>query len=91
MLQPNIRLVEAAHWDFLDSQKALTDRSLVEAGESAGFHTERVIKRFLPYSTKSRPPQTRLQVRGYLAFPPVWLVMGKQTLYVGRKGRRCKP
>jgi hypothetical protein len=44
-----------------------------------------VIKRFLPYTTKSRLPQTQWLVRMYLAFPPAWMLMGKQTLYVGIK------
>jgi len=51
----------------------------------AGFRTERVIARFLPYTTKSRLPQNALLVRAYLAFPPARWLMGKQTLYVGVK------
>ena len=57
MLQPNIRLTGAAYWDFIDHKVALTERSLVEAAELCGFETERLIKRFLPYTTKSRLPQ----------------------------------
>ena len=64
---------------------ALTERSLVEAGDLAGFETERLITRFLPYTTKSRLPEWSALVRAYLAFPPAWRVFGKQTLYVGRR------
>jgi SAM-dependent methyltransferase len=85
VLQPNIRLVKGAYWDFIDHKTALTDRSLCEAATLAGFEHHRVIKRFLPYTTKSRLPQTQWLVRMYLAFPPAWLLMGKQTLYVGIK------
>jgi ubiquinone/menaquinone biosynthesis C-methylase UbiE len=85
ILQPNIRLVGEAYWDFIDHKVALTDRSLVEAAELCGFHTERLIKRFLPYTTKSRLPQRAALVRGYLAFPPAWRLLGKQTLYIGRR------
>jgi hypothetical protein len=39
--------------------------------------------RFIPYSTKGRLPSNAALVRAYLAFPPAWRLMGKQTLYVG--------
>jgi SAM-dependent methyltransferase len=85
ILQPNIRLVGGAYWDFIDHQTALTEKSLAEAAQMAGFQTRRVIARFLPYTTKSRLPQSPALVRAYLAFPPAWLLLGKQTLYVGEK------
>jgi len=85
ILQPNVRLVGGAYWDFIDHQTALTDRSLAEAAEMAGFSTKKVIARFLPYTTKSRLPQHPWLVRAYLAFPPAWFLLGKQTLYLGEK------
>jgi SAM-dependent methyltransferase len=85
ILQPNLRLIGGSYWDFIDHQAALTDRSLAEAGAMAGFTTKKMIVRFLPYTTKSRLPQHPLLVRAYLAFPPAWLLMGKQTLYIGEK------
>ncbi len=85
ILQPNIRLVGGRYWDFIDHQTALTEKSLAEAAQMAGFHTKQVIARFLPYTTKSRLPQHPTLVRAYLAFPPAWLLFGKQTLYVGEK------
>ena len=85
ILQPNIRLTGAAYWDFIDHRTPLTDRSLAEAAEIAGFRTVAVITRFLPYTTKSRLPSHPLLVRGYLAFPPVWRLLGRQTLYVGER------
>jgi len=85
ILQPNIRLVGGKYWDFIDHQTALTEKSLAEAARMAGFVTKEVIARFLPYTTKSRLPQSAALVRAYLAFPPAWLVFGKQTLYVGEK------
>ena len=86
VLQPNIRLVGAAYWDFIDHHVALTEKSLVEATEAAGFQTERLIVRFLPYTTKSRLPQTAGLVRWYLRLPLAWRFLGGQTLYVGRVG-----
>jgi SAM-dependent methyltransferase len=85
VLQPNIRLIGGAYWDFIDHQTALTDKSLAEAATMAGFHTDEIIVRFMPYTTKSRLPKHPLLVRAYLSFPPAWWLLGKQTLYVGRK------
>ena len=85
VLQPNIRFTGAAYWDFIDHHTALTERSLVEAAEAAGFRTERLIVRFLPYTTKSRLPQSARLVRWYLRFPLAWRLLGGQTLYVGVK------
>jgi SAM-dependent methyltransferase len=85
ILQPNIRLIGGSYWDFIDHQTALTEKSLAEAATMAGFKTKQVIARFLPYTTKSRLPQHPLLVRAYLSFPPAWLLLGKQTLYLGEK------
>ena len=89
ILQPNIRLIGGAYWDFIDHQTALTDKSLAEAAAMAGFTPKKVIARFLPYTTKSRLPQHPLLVRAYLAFPPAWRFFGKQTLYLGEKPRQA--
>jgi SAM-dependent methyltransferase len=83
VLQPNIRLVGHRYWDFIDHRVALTERSLLEAAELATFQTVELTTRFIPYSTKSRLPQRPALVRAYLAFPPAWRILGKQTLYVG--------
>ena len=85
VLQPNIRLTGAAYWDFLDHRTALTDKSLEEAGRTAGFQTEELVTRFIPYTTKSRFPQNPWIVRAYLALRPLWPVFGQQSLYVARK------
>ena len=85
VLQPNIRLVGGRYWDFIDHTVALTERSLAEAAELAGLRVDRTITRFLPYTTKSRLPQSRLLVRAYLAFPPAWALLGKQTLFIVRR------
>jgi SAM-dependent methyltransferase len=84
VLQPNIRYVGAAYWDFIDHRVALTERSLVEAASAAGFEVERLIPRFLPYTTKTRLPRSRWLVRAYLRIPLAWRLMGKQTLLVAR-------
>lgn len=84
ILQPNIRYVGAAYWDFIDHRTALTEHSLVEAARAAGFEVERLSSRFLPYTTKSRLPRARWLVRLYLRTPLAWRILGKQTLLIGR-------
>lgn len=84
-LQPNIRLIGGAYWDFIDHHLPLTDRSMVEACESLGLEIVEVIPRFLPYTTRSALPQSPLLVRLYLMCPPVWRLLGGQTWLVARK------
>lgn len=83
VLQPNIRLVGGSYWDFIDHHVALTERSLAEAAVLAGFRTEQLTTRFLPYSTLGRLPQRPILVKLYLRMPLAWWLLGKQTLYVG--------
>ena len=85
VLQPNIRFVGGAYWDFVDHHLPLTDRTLIEACESLGFEVIEVIPRFLPYTTRSRLPQSPWLVRLYLSFPPAWRLLGQQTWFVARK------
>lgn len=84
ILQPNIKLVGHAYWDYVDHKVALTERSLEEAAAVAGFRTVCLITRFLPYTFNGRPPADPRLVRAYLAFRPAWRLLGKQTLYVGQ-------
>ena len=83
ILQPNIRLVHEAYWDFLDHRVAMTDKNLREACEAAGYRSERIVVRFLPYTTKSRLPQSELLVSAYLRVAPARWLLGKQSLYIG--------
>jgi SAM-dependent methyltransferase len=79
VLQPNIRLVQGAYWDFFDHYLPLTDRSLAEALEIAGFELEEIRPRFLPYTTKSRLPQSPGLVSLYLKIPLAQQLLGKQA------------
>ena len=85
VLQPNIRLVRGAYWDFIDHKVALTEKSLAEAAELAGLEVDKVLTRFLPYTTKTRLPQAPIHVRAYVALRHVWFVCGKQTLSIAKK------
>jgi SAM-dependent methyltransferase len=84
-LQPNIRFVGGAYWDFVDHHLPITDRSLTEACESIGLETVEVIPRFLPYTTRSALPQSPWLVRLYLLVRPMWWLLGKQTWFVAKR------
>lgn len=78
ILQPNIRYVGGAYWDFFDHHTPLTEKSLAEALLLSGFKIEASIAQFLPYTTKSRLPQHPALISLYLKIPLVWRIMGKQ-------------
>jgi SAM-dependent methyltransferase len=83
VLQPNFRLEPRRYFDFLDHRVILTDASLVEALETAGFRIEELRARFLPFTSKSRLPQWAWAVRLYLRMPPAQWLLGKQTFARG--------
>lgn len=83
ILQPNIRFLPGEYWDYFDHHTALTDRSLTEALVLAGFEISVCIPRFLPYTTKSRLPQSPWLVALYLRLPIFWRLVGKQAFLVG--------
>ena len=88
VLQPNIRFVGGEYWDFFDHHTPLTDRSLVEALELAGFAIDTCIPRFLPYTTRSALPQHPALVKLYLHVPLAWRFLGKQAFVVGSRPRQ---
>ncbi len=85
ILQPNIRYLPGEYWDFFDHHTPLTERSLVEGLQLAGFRPTVVIPRFLPYTTKSRLPKAAWAVRLYLMVPLAWSILGKQSLVVATR------
>jgi ubiquinone/menaquinone biosynthesis C-methylase UbiE len=84
-MQPNIRIEPGRYWDFYDHVLPLSDASAAEAYAKAGFTVERLVPRFVPFTTKSRIPQHPWLVRAYLALPPLWRLMGGQFVIVARK------
>lgn len=87
LMGPNVRALPGAYWDFWDHHLPLSERSLGEGLLIAGFALERVIGRFLPYSTKSYLPRAPLLVAGYLHCPPAWRILGRQFFIAARKPR----
>lgn len=85
ILQPNIRYLYKNYWDFFDHYIPLSDRSLIEALKIVGFNTEQVLPKFLPYTTKSKLPQSPFLIKAYLVLPIIWRIMGKQAFIVAKK------
>jgi SAM-dependent methyltransferase len=85
ILQPNIRYLYKDYWDFFDHHIPLSDKSMVEALQMTGFRVDKVVSRFLPYTTKSRIPKYPILVFIYLKLPFLWNFFGKQMLILGRK------
>lgn len=91
-LGPNIRFCYEIYWDYFDHYVPLSDRSLAEALQVAGFELEEVMPRFLPYTMKGKLARTSLPfslylllLRIYLRCRPMWGIVGKQFLIVARK------
>ena len=90
ILQPNIRYTGAAYWDYIDHHIALTERSLCEALDIAGFVVEKVIPRFIPYSVKSKCGAIvghmglSFLIPLYLKLPVLWRFFGGQTFVLAR-------
>ncbi len=84
-LGPNIRFCPDVYWDFVDHHLPLSDRSMVEALEIAGFQKELVKPRFLPFTMSRRVPPRAWLVRPYLWLPLAQRMWGKQFLVIARK------
>ncbi len=82
ILQPNIRYCYRDYWMFFDHITPLDDRSVVEAAEAAGFAVVRVVRRFLPFTTKGRLPNSLMLLRVYLSFPLLWRFFGQQSFII---------
>jgi SAM-dependent methyltransferase len=85
LMQPNIKYVGSAYWDFYDHLIPLSHLSCTELLRNCGFAIRRVIPRFVPYTTKSRIPQHPLLVRLYLRVPALWRLLGQQFVIVAVK------
>jgi len=85
IMGPNIRYCFAEYWDYYDHYLPLSHLSLAEGLGIAGFEVTEIIPQFLPYTMNNSTPAHPLLVKAYLAFPPLWKVMGKQFLVTARK------
>lgn len=87
VLQPNVRVVGGAFWDFLDHTLPLSERGMGEALTLAGFRIVESRARFLPYSTWGRRLPRPWVVRLYLRLRPAQWLLGKQMLVVAERPR----
>ncbi len=85
VLQPNIRLVGSQYWDYVDHTLPLTEKSLREAFSLTDFSIDYEKVRFLPYTANSKTPAWPLLIKMYLRFPPIQLLMGKQTFVIAKR------
>jgi ubiquinone/menaquinone biosynthesis C-methylase UbiE len=85
VLQPNIRFAYRDYWMFLDHTTPIDDRMLEEAFELGKFSLKKRVLRFLPFTAKSRIPQTAFLVKAYLKLPLAWRLLGKQTFMIFEK------
>lgn len=82
---PNIKYLPGAYWDFFDHYVELTELSLSEALSNCGFHIEKQVGKFLPYTMSHGPQYPTIFLKLYLAMPLSWRIFGKQFLVVGQK------
>jgi len=89
VLGPNVKYAYKEYWDFFDHHIPLSDRSLCEALVKNGFEIIKSIPRFLPYTTKSHLPKSKILTELYLMLPILWKMVGQQMLVyaIVRKNR----
>lgn len=91
ILQPDIKAVGLAYWDYIDHHIAITYQNICEALGAVGYTVTYSLKRFLPYTAKSRLGHfvgrkfTKFFVNLYLSMPFIWRVLGGQCFIVARK------
>jgi SAM-dependent methyltransferase len=84
-LGPKVRALPGAYWDFWDHYLPLSERSLAEGLELAGFTIERSLARFLPYTMARERNPPLWTVSLYLKMPFVWPIFGRQFLVVASR------
>lgn len=85
ILQPNVRYSYKVYWDFFDHIIPLSHKSMEEILLYMGFKINYIKPKFLPYSTKSRWPQSAFLVKIYLKFSLLHHLLGKQMVIVAEK------
>ncbi len=85
ILGPNFRCCPRDYYDYFDHHLPLTEKSVAEALELAGFDVELAQPRTLPFTFRSRLPSWPWLVWVYLRLPLLWRFFGAQFFLVGRK------
>jgi SAM-dependent methyltransferase len=84
-MQPNIKYAGSDYWDYYDHVLPLSHLSTREAFLKNGYRIERIIPRFVPFSTKSAYPKHPLLVLLYLKLPWIWRLLGKQFVILAHR------
>ena len=87
ILQPNFAYCARQYFDFFDHRLIFTHKGMVEGLVIHGFTLQKVIPRFLPYTSKSKLPPSPWMVSAYLRLPLAWRILGAQMLLVAQKPR----
>lgn len=82
---PNIRFLTEEYWDFYDHHVILTEKSLAEALEIAGFQILENHAQFLPYTLVNTKPVPDFFIKLYLQWKLAWKWKGKQFLVIAKK------
>lgn len=86
ILTPNIKYTGGKYWDFFDHITPLTEKSLAKIAVAKGFTVKKIIKKFLPFTTKSALPKAAWIVRLYLGLMPLsGALFGEQSFLILEK------
>ena len=88
IIQPNFKYCYRSYFDDYTHVQIFTEASLQDLLAASGFHPEKVVARFLPFSLKSSGPKWPWLLRLYLALP--FRPFAGQMYIVARKGARPK-
>lgn len=85
ILGPNFRYCYKRYFDFFDHHLPLTENSVAEALQLAGFEIEVLKPCTLPLTFKGRLPPSPFLVKLYLWLPIFWRFFGAQFFIIGKK------
>jgi len=84
ILQPNFRYCFKDYYMFFDHVTALDHRSMEEVLIMTGYTIQKIIPRFLPYTTRGNLPNSLFLLKAYLRLPILWNKFGGQMLIVAK-------
>jgi len=85
IMGPNFRYCAKEYFDCADHTVILSHVAVEEHLYAAGFDVVEVHPKFLPFSFRGVFPPSAKLTRTYLSTRPLWKVLGKQFLAIGRK------
>ncbi len=85
VLSPNIAYSASRYWDDFGHHIPLSHVSMADCLKLSGFVVREVRSRFLPFTTRSRVPQSPFLVKWYLRLPPLHRLMGRQMFFHAEK------